>query len=210
MPETEGTTPEFATAAQFRTALAKALLKVAREQSLRRTDAQSLASRLGLPRPVSSVAGGDDYVFPGIPEPETFDGHPREHFKPEVLAGLEAGQLWDARYTSWMNMRNEEGFGLTTAQIEQVCRETGLPLPSVRTSVSVVVKGFGTASFTVDGEVTPEHKEEIRAHFAQHVMDPVSDAVRALFPDAEGLPMGVSISTRVQKSWPDFGDRPQA
>jgi hypothetical protein len=197
--------PQFATVTAFRQALASALLRVARTEMVNRTAAGELMYSLDLPRPVAASAGEEDYTLPPIPEDIRIAGHLRTDFTPGKLAELDHRAVYDLRSLTYRRLRDQIGYDLSEEAIIAVCAELGLPVPVITTHVQVSVLGFAsTIRFSIEGEIDVEDKDQITDRFDSLVHDPAGDAVRALYPHAQGLAPRVTIRTEAVRSWPQF------
>lgn len=200
------------TAAQFKMRLASVMIDFAKAESLRHTRAFDLLAKAGIPNDLIVTDGGSlGFTVPNVPEPTSFGSVKREDLTATAIKRYEAQELWNARYNAYRAIRCQQDYGYITAeQCVQLMSKLDLPVPSVKTSVSVNVtretlgddESFGTV-FTIDGKADVD---AIKAHFAQYAKSDVQDAVRALYPQASKLNELVYVSTSERNTWPDFPD----
>lgn len=193
--------PQFSNAAEFKRALAAAMVSVAKENAINVSAARSLTTTLGLP---AFTADSTGYTVPEIPADDTIDGRPRAHFTAEIQAQHDVEALKQARRDAYGNLKYlRDSNYITKEQTQRLLEAVGLPTPRVDTKVSYSVSGFGSGEFKVTGEHTAE---EIKPKLLPMVKDPVGDAIRETFgaDNVRGLSDGVTVSVRTVRTWPEL------
>lgn len=194
-------TPE--TLASFKRTLAEALIAAAKAETLRHSRANNIAEAMGLPGVVDYDQPTTGYKVPDFPE-ETGNiaGRPRSDFTPEALARIDAETLHSYKRSIYSQLRQQVRWGdMSEDMATAITKATGLPQPETKSEVSVSVEGLGYTTFTLPGEVS---EDDVRSKFAPKASHPMNDAVRELFPNAEGVGDSVSVVIRKRRTWPEY------
>lgn len=185
----------------YKNLVARTLAAAAANTDAGSSTAARWLERVGLPTDVK--VADTNLVVPDVTESEMLRGIPRANLTAAALAAYEVEDLKVFRSRTYERLHDLHSRGtMTLEQVTGVLTALGLPVPKMVTSVEADIKGIGWVEFKVPGVVTTE---EIVAALEPQAVDPVGDAVRAAFPNAEGLPLKVTPGyVQSRPVWPSY------
>lgn len=203
--------------AAFKASVAQVMVTIYKARHLRASGLSSTLRSLGIPGEVDTTSG--DVKLPEIPADDGMIGsRPRSDFTAEAQEAHDTKALQKYRANVYQFLRSQHAYGeFHTDQVMKALRDLGLPEPSVVTTVharwyagETYVDRYGdtvpreeSAYFSLPGEV---EKDTIKAKLAEITPDPTASvAIRALFPEAQGLAENEPrVSTSQDLTWPEY------
>jgi len=187
---------------EFRQNLAVQLAKAARNEGITQSYAGNIAAKLGLTLVSWDAADDRTFTVPAVEVSKTINGIPRADLTAEALARYEARELHAVRSAAYSRLGTAARNGyLAQDTAIGICSALGLPVPAAKTHVTYSIEGFGSGSFTLDGDV-PEN--EVQEKMLPLAVNPESDAIRELFGNVAGLQSRAAVYTETSTSWPPF------